>query len=246
MRFADGKHSGCQQIGSFQTTFYFSTWRLRWKCFPSIYAFSSLPVPYRSQAQKPGRWGGGLGVRFEGIVTLLWEVFGIKNDIISYNISSSPIDHYKKTVAIPLLDSSIIQMQHRFSDEDCHARHLLRLVQSILINKALQLGRMKLKAYCSGGKTFHFSNLLEMRLVDGKHSGCQQIGSFQTTFYFSTWRLQWKCFPNIYAFSSLPVPYRSQAQKLSVFSLMKRIKTCSRSTVERLSDLAVHDHHAMH
>ena len=87
--------------------------------------------------------GGGLAVRFEGVVTLLWGVFDIKNDIISYNISSSPIDHYKKTVAIPLLDSSIIQMQDRFSDEDCHARHLLCLVQSILINKALQLGRMK-------------------------------------------------------------------------------------------------------
>ncbi|CAH3192484.1 unnamed protein product [Porites evermanni] len=35
--------------------------------------------------------------------------------------SSSPIDHYKKSVAIPLLDSLIIQMQDRFSDEDRHA-----------------------------------------------------------------------------------------------------------------------------
>ena len=158
--------------------------------FPASTPSRRCLYPTDHKRRSRGGGGGGLGVRFEGIVTLLWEVFGIKNDIISYNISSSPIDHYKKTVAIPLLDSSIIQMQHRFSDEDCHARHLLRLVQSILINKALQLGRMKLKAYCSGRKTFHFSNLLEMRLVDGKHSGCQQIGSFQTTFYFSTWRLQ--------------------------------------------------------
>ena len=51
----------------------------------------------------------------------------------------SPIDHYKKTVAIPLLDSLIIQMQDRFSDEDRHARHLLCVVPSIIVNRALQL-----------------------------------------------------------------------------------------------------------
>ena len=54
-----------------------------------------------------------------------------KNNIISYNISSSPIDHYKKTVVIPLIDSLIIQMQDRFFDEDHHAGHLLCLVPSI-------------------------------------------------------------------------------------------------------------------
>ena len=106
---------------------------------------TSTLLAFRNQRriQGGGGGGGGLGVRFEGVVTLLWGIFDIKNDIISYNICSSPIDHYKKTVAIPLLDSSIIQMQDRFSDEDCLARHLLCLVQSILINKALQLGRMK-------------------------------------------------------------------------------------------------------
>ena len=58
---------------------------------------------------------------------------------MSYNISSSSIDHYKKTVAIPLLDSLIIQMQDRLCEEDRHARHLLCLVPSIIVNKALQL-----------------------------------------------------------------------------------------------------------
>ena len=38
------------------------------------------------------------------------SLFRAKNNIISYNISSSPIDRYKKTVAILLLDSLIIQM----------------------------------------------------------------------------------------------------------------------------------------
>ena len=67
------------------------------------------------------------------------SLFHAKNNIISYNVSSSQIDNYKKTVAIPLLDSLIIQMQGRFSDEDRHARHLLCVVPSIKVNKALQL-----------------------------------------------------------------------------------------------------------
>ena len=58
---------------------------------------------------------------------------------MSYNMGFNPIDHYKKTVAIPLLDSLIIQMQDRFSDEDRHARHLLCVVPSIIVNRALQL-----------------------------------------------------------------------------------------------------------
>ena len=33
------------------------------------------------------------------------SLFHAKYDIISYNVSSSQIDHYKKTVATPLLDS---------------------------------------------------------------------------------------------------------------------------------------------
>ena len=66
-------------------------------------------------------------------------LFHDQKNIISYNISSSPIDYYKKTVAIPLLDSLIIQIRDRFSDEDRHARHLLCVVSSIIVNKALQL-----------------------------------------------------------------------------------------------------------
>ena len=53
--------------------------------------------------------------------------------------SSTPIDHYKKSVAIPLLDSLIIQMQDRFSGEDCHARHLLYLVPSTIVNNSQEL-----------------------------------------------------------------------------------------------------------
>ena len=67
------------------------------------------------------------------------SLFNAKNNIISYNVSSSQIDRYKNTVAIPLLDSLIMQMRGRFSDEDRQARRLLCVVPSIIANKAIQL-----------------------------------------------------------------------------------------------------------
>ena len=70
------------------------------------------------------------------------SLFHTKNNIISY-IGSSPIDNYKKIVAVPLLHSSIIQTQDRFSDEDRHTRYLLCLVPPIVVNRALQLDRVK-------------------------------------------------------------------------------------------------------
>ena len=42
-------------------------------------------------------------------------------------------------MAIPLLDTLIIQTQDRLSDEYCHARHLHYLVPSIIINNTLKV-----------------------------------------------------------------------------------------------------------
>ena len=183
-------------------------------------------------------------------------------------------------------------MQDQFSDEDRHARHLLCVVPSTIVNRALQLddevegmlfwekddfsiGHLRvaktlafktrpsappflwkcvsfawewkiiyLFIYCfvcqkiihikgwafnlvlmqRPGETRKWPISLEMRYVDGKHSGSQQIGSFQTT-------------------CTLPI---TSAESEPSFSLMKWIKTCSRSTTpeERFSDLAV-DHHVL-
>ena len=55
--------------------------------------------------------------------------------------SSSPIDHYKKSVAIPLLDYLIIQMQDRFFDKHRHPHHLHYLVPSIIVNNTLELSK---------------------------------------------------------------------------------------------------------
>ena len=65
-----------------------------------------------------GRVEGGLQPPFGKFSNLsgysCLSLFHTKNNIVSYNMGFSPIDHYKKTVAIPLLDSLIIQMQDRF------------------------------------------------------------------------------------------------------------------------------------
>ena len=52
--------------------------------------------------------------------------------------SESPMEHYKRVVAIPLLDSLLSQMVERFSDEGRHASNLLCLVPSILLNSGIK------------------------------------------------------------------------------------------------------------
>ena len=165
---------------------------------------------------------GGSRWRAEGIASPTLESFQTclaahvypffipKNSIISYNISSSPIDHYKTTVAIPLLDSLIIQMQERFSDENRHARHLLCLGQSIIVKKALLLDDevegmlfwekdIEFLKSLSGNEP-HRSNTL-WRSTDRKLPlGVCNEDAFPTSSV---------------AFWSLPAPNRSQAEKLS-------------------------------
>ena len=73
-------------------------------------------------------------------------------------------------------------MQDRLSDEDRHARRLLCLVPSIVVNKALQLDD-EVEGMLFWEKDIPFLNPFAMRYADGKQSGSQQIWSFQTTFY---------------------------------------------------------------
>ena len=107
------------------------------------------------------------------------SLFHTKNNIISYNICSSPIDHYKMTVAIPLLDSLIIQMQDRFSDEDRQACQLLCLMLTIIVNKALQLDD-ELE-----GKLFWEKDIPFLKSIGNevRKTLWQSKDSFHTTFY---------------------------------------------------------------
>ena len=89
----------------------------------------------------------------------------------------SPIDHYKKTVAIPLLDSLIIQTQDRFFDKDLHARNLLDLLQSIIVYQALQLDdEVEGMLFCV--KDIPFPKSLGNEVLGWK-TGSQQIGGLR-------------------------------------------------------------------
>ena len=109
------------------------------------------------------------------------SLFHTKNNIISYNIHSSPIDHYKMTVAIPLLDSLIIQMQDRFSDEDRQACQLLCLMLTIIVNKALQLDD-ELEGKLFWEKDIPFLKSIGNEVCRWK-TLWQSKDSFHTTFY---------------------------------------------------------------
>ena len=54
----------------------------------------------------------------------------------SNTLSDSAEEHYKRTIAIPLLDNLSAQMEQRFNGEDRHARCLLSLVPSIFLDSA--------------------------------------------------------------------------------------------------------------
>ena len=60
---------------------------------------------------------------------------------IMKNRSNTPSDsieeHYKRTVAIPLLDNLSAQMDQRFNGEDRHARGFLSLVPSIFLDSSV-------------------------------------------------------------------------------------------------------------
>ena len=79
-------------------------------------------------------------------------------------------------------------MQDRFSDEDRHARNLLCLLPSIIVNKALQLDD-EVEGVLFWEKDITFPKSLGNEVLKWKHSGSQQIGNFQTAF-ISTWCLR--------------------------------------------------------
>ena len=152
--------------------------------------------------------------------------------------SSSPIDHYKKPAAIILLDSLIIQTQYRFSDEDCHARHFLYLVPSIIVNNTLELSEAT-EATLFWENDLPFPKSLANEL--GRWQAmCEQSAEEElpSDLLLALGACDVDAFPNIHRLlligCSLPISSTS-------FSLMKRIKICTRSTMceERISDLAV-------
>ena len=129
-------------------------------------------------------------------------------------------------------------MQDRFSDEDRHARHLLYLVPSIIVNNTQELSE------AAKGMLFWENDLPFPKSLGN------ELRRWQTM-----WQSAEKELPNnlllalgacdedtfhrlLLIACTLPI---SSAEAERSFSLMKRIKTCTRSTMseERFSDLAV-------
>ena len=159
------------------------------------------------------------------------SLFHTKTNITSYNISSSPIDYYKKTVAIPLLDTLIIQMQDRFSDEDRHAHHLLFLVPSIMVNKALQLDD-EVEGMLLCEKEIPFLKSLGNKVHRWKRLRQSTDRELPNKLLLGLGVCDEDALPNIYCLLVIActLPITSAEVELS-FSLMKWIKTCSRSTM---------------
>ena len=147
----------------------------------------------------------------------------------------------KKSVAIPLLDSLIIQMQDRFSDEDRHARHLLYLVPSIIVNNTQELSE------AAKGMLFWENDLAFPKSLGNELRRWQTMWQpaekeLPNNLLLALGAIDEDTFPNIHRLlliaCTLPI---SSAEAERSFSLMKRIKTCTRSTMseERFSDLAM-------
>ena len=147
----------------------------------------------------------------------------------------------KKSVAIPLLDSRIIQMQDRVSDEDRHARHCLYLEPSIIVNNTLELPEV------TEGMLFWENNLPLPKSLGNELRRWQTMWQsaekeLPSNFLLALDACDVDAFPNIHRLlliaCTLPI---SSAEAERSFSLMKRIKTYTRSTMseDRFSDLAV-------
>ena len=170
------------------------------------------------------------------------SLFHTKNNIMSYNTSPSPIYHFKKTVATPLLDSLIIQT-HAGSifGEDRHARNLLCLVPSIIENKALQLDD-EVEGMLFWEKDNPFPKSLRNEALRWKTLWQSANGELPNNLLLALCACDEDDFPNMYRLLVIAGTLLiTSAEAERSFSPMKWTKSCSRSSVpkERCSDLAV-------
>ena len=146
-------------------------------------------------------------------------------------------------MAIPLLDSQIIPMRDRFSDEDRHAHHLLYLVPSLIVNNTLELALSE----ATDGVLFWENDLPFPKSLGNELRRWQIMWQsaekeLPSNLLLALGACDEDAFPNIHRLlliaCTLPI---STAEAERFFSLMKRIKTCTRSTMceERFSDLAI-------
>ena len=132
-------------------------------------------------------------------------------------------------------------MQHRFSDEDRHARHLLYLAPSIIVNNTLELSE------ATEGMLLWENDLPFLKSLGNELRRWQTMWQsvekeLPSNLLLERAACDADAFPNIHRLlliaCTLPI---SSTEAERSFSLMKRIKTYTRSTMSegRFSDLAV-------
>ena len=163
--------------------------------------------------------------------------------------SSSPMEHYKRTVAIPFLNYLCGQMEERFkADETNHTHCLFNLVPSILVATPMYPDNI-LDNLLKWAIDLPFPKSLpsELRRWEGLWRAKMLLNKDkEQTIPNNLVQALSACdidsFPNFHRLlligCTLPI---SSAEAERSFSLMKRIKTCTRSimTEQRLSDLAI-------
>jgi hypothetical protein len=161
--------------------------------------------------------------------------------------SASPQEHYKRAVAIPLLDSFINQLEERFGSEESNGHVLLCLIPSVLLSR--YSGR-------------ELSEHLEELLFWEQDLPCSKSLESELRRWQSLWKRKSEeveanipnnlllalgscdvdSFPNIHCLlviaCTLPI---TSAEAERSFSLLRRMKSYTRSTLaeEHFSDLAV-------
>ena len=159
--------------------------------------------------------------------------------------STSPEEHYKRTIAIPLLDTLILQLNDRFTTENNkHLRSLLSLIPSVFLANNDQELKSKDFDYWINDLPFPHSlsgELARWKLMWVKHTVTGD-NILPSNFLQSLGACDSQSLPNVHYLlvigCTLPIT-SSEAER--TFSLLRRLKTYTRSRLneEHFSDLAV-------
>ena len=155
--------------------------------------------------------------------------------------SESPSQHYKRVIAIPLLDSLVTELRERYSVEDCHAQHLLTLIPSVM---SCSTREIQLQCLLFWERDLPFPNSLPGEVRRWQclwHTKSQEGKTLPHNLLHSFRCCDAGTFPNIYHLLIACTLLITSAKAEWSFSMLRRIKTYARSTMseERLSDLAV-------
>ena len=160
--------------------------------------------------------------------------------------STTPQEHYKRAVAIPLLDSLLTQLNERFTGENSHQAALLCLIPSLIASSEsnVQLSEeLDNLMYWSADLPCPMSLSSELRRWQTLWSDeSSSTSSTPNNLLLALGSCDVDSFPNVHRLlligCTLPI---TSAEAERTFSLLRRIKTFARSTMaeEHFSDLAV-------